>query len=77
MYLDQSINPSNRNTSKLNYNHPFFFQYMFVSFLSRDNTYKFLMSICLHLEVHLYVCMSVCLHLEVYLSAGLSLSQIV
>lgn len=26
-------------------------QYVFVSFLSRDNTYKFLMSICPHLEV--------------------------
>ncbi|XP_041642638.1 GRAM domain-containing protein 2B-like [Cheilinus undulatus] len=25
-------------------------RYMFVSFLSRDNTYKFLMSVCLHLE---------------------------
>lgn len=26
-------------------------QYVFVSFLSRDNTYKILMSVCLHLEV--------------------------
>ncbi|XP_031161488.1 GRAM domain-containing protein 2B isoform X2 [Sander lucioperca] len=26
-------------------------RYVFVSFMSRDNTYKFLMSICLHLEV--------------------------
>uniref|UniRef100_A0A3Q3N2G2 GRAM domain containing 2B n=1 Tax=Mastacembelus armatus TaxID=205130 RepID=A0A3Q3N2G2_9TELE len=26
-------------------------RYVFVSFLSRDNTYKFLMSVCLHLEV--------------------------
>lgn len=26
-------------------------QYVFVSFLSRDNTYKVLMSVCLHLEV--------------------------
>lgn len=26
-------------------------QYVFVSFLSRDNTYKFLISACLHLEV--------------------------
>lgn len=26
-------------------------QYAFVSFLSRDNTYKILMSVCLHLEV--------------------------
>uniref|UniRef100_A0A665V9X9 GRAM domain-containing protein n=1 Tax=Echeneis naucrates TaxID=173247 RepID=A0A665V9X9_ECHNA len=26
-------------------------RYMFVSLLSRDNTYKFLMSVCLHLEV--------------------------
>lgn len=28
-----------------------FVQYVFVSFLSRDNTYKILMSICPHLEV--------------------------
>uniref|UniRef100_A0A3B3ZGN0 GRAM domain-containing protein n=1 Tax=Periophthalmus magnuspinnatus TaxID=409849 RepID=A0A3B3ZGN0_9GOBI len=26
-------------------------RYVFVSFLSRDNTYKYLMSVCLHLEV--------------------------
>lgn len=30
-----------------------FLQYVFVSFLSRDNTYKVLMSICPHLEVGL------------------------
>ncbi|KAG7255481.1 hypothetical protein CRUP_018100 [Coryphaenoides rupestris] len=27
-------------------------RYVFVSFLSRENTYKFLMSVCLHLEEH-------------------------
>lgn len=43
------------------------FQHVFVSFLSRNTTYKFLKSVCLHLEVFVYPNVSSGLNLRFYL----------
>ncbi len=47
----QSTLSATKQTNKLYIKTVFLLQYVFVSFLSRDNTYKILMSVCRHLEV--------------------------
>lgn len=69
--MDKFFNSSSQAVSVNNYN--FVFQYIFVSLLSRDSTYKLLKSVCGHLEVSMTSLSLNCCLSSVFLSLGVDL----